>query len=134
MLFSSIGKLHYDLDNNGLYKLIVLIDPAITSYYRALIPKYRTVHGQRHAPHISVIRKEPPQKLEFWGKYEDRDIEFHYDNMIQCGTVYYWLNVFSKELEEIRVELGLPIASQYTLPPEGWTKCFHTTLGNCGKK
>jgi hypothetical protein len=26
--------------------------------------------------------------------------------------------------------LGLPVSSEYTLPPEGFVKCFHMTIGN----
>jgi hypothetical protein len=68
--------------------------------------------------------------MEVWGKYEGQEIDFSYENVIHSGTVYYWLNAFSTKLEEIREELGLPVSSQYTLPPEGFVKCFHITIAN----
>lgn len=124
-LFKSTGILRY-----GKNKVIVEIDPGISDFYRSLIPKYLPYNRQLYAPHISVVRKETPPNMEYWEKYEGQPIEFEYDNEIQIGTVYFWLNCFSVRLEEIRQELGLPVSSPYTLPPEGYLKCFHSTLAN----
>jgi len=125
-LHESHGILHY-----GDRKLIVSVDPQLALFYRSLIPKYKNVAGQRYAPHISVVRNEVPPNMNLWGKYEGERILFLYDPIIQNDTLYYWLNVFSVRLEVIRVELGLPVTSPYTKPPDGFLKCFHTTLGNC---
>lgn len=125
-MFSSKGPLRY----NSNYKLIVEVDQDLSDYYRSLIPKWLPVQQQRWPAHISVIRKEIPLNLDYWGKYEGEEVEFYYDPIIQYGTVYYWLNVFCKRLEEIRVELGLPISSEYTRPPDCFEKVFHMTLGN----
>jgi hypothetical protein len=129
-LYWSKGTLVYGADNNGLSKLNVLVDPGIVSLYRALIPPYYTANPQMYAPHISVVRKETPPNMEFWGKYEGEVVEYAYSPEIHRGTVYWWLNAFCVRLEEIRTELGLPVSSQYTMPPEGFVKCFHITLGN----
>jgi hypothetical protein len=80
--------------------------------------------------HISVVRKEVPPVLSAWEKYQNEPINFNYSPEIHFGSVYIWLNVFSTELEAIRRELGLPVSSQYTLPPEGFVKCFHCSIGN----
>lgn len=124
-LFRSFGKLHYGDD-----KLIVATDPELYRYYFSLTPKYERLNPQRYAAHISVVRNEVPPKMEFWGKYKDEEIEFLYDPFVFNGTVYYWINTFSSRLEEIRVELGLPVSSEFTRPPGGFFKCFHMTIGN----
>lgn len=124
-LFQSIGTLRY-----GFTHLVLDVDPEIVRYYRALIPKYIHTNPQMYAAHISVVRKEVPPNLQFWGKYAGEKVVFHYSNAIHYGTAYYWINVFSKRLEEVRVELGLSVDSPYTQPPEGFLKTFHITLGN----
>ena len=130
MLYLSKGILKYSQNQAGHYKLIVEIDPEISRYYRSFIPKYIQYNPQMYDPHISVVRKEIPVNLDYWGRYDGQSIEFLYDNTIHFGTVYVWLNCFSKQLETIRLELGLPVSTMYTRPPEGFIKCFHSTLGN----
>jgi hypothetical protein len=136
-MFESQGKLHYSIGE--YHKLIVQIDPEIVRYYRSMMPKYVQSQPQMYRPHISVIRHDDPKWWQLkrrwrfwrhWGKYEGELIKFNYDGVVHEGTVYYWLNCFCSRLEEIRVELGLPIHSQYTQPPEGFTKVFHCTIGN----
>lgn len=127
-LFESCGILKYSKD-----KLIVEVDKGLSDYYYGTIPKYFDKQRQMYSPHISVVRKEIPPNMQFWGKYEGKSINFLYSNYINQGTVYFWLNAFCKELEDIRIELGLPVHSLYTLPPEGFVKCFHITLGNLKK-
>ncbi len=129
MLYKSSGPLRYSQGDFG-YKLIVEVDRGISDYYRSLIPKWIKTNPQKYPPHISVVRREVPVNLHHWGKYESKEIEFHYENIVHNGKVYYWLNVFATILEDIRVELGLPVSSEYTRPPDGWIKCFHTTIGN----
>lgn len=136
MLYESSGVLRYSIVDIG-YKAIVEVEQDLADYYRILIPKYKDVQRQRYGAHISVVRHEVPPNLALWGKYEGEEIPFMYDSEIKSGTrpkdgkIFYWLNVFSARLEEVRTELGLPVSSQYTLPPEGYLKCFHTTIGNC---
>lgn len=133
-LYESYGILRYTRpENAGGYKLVAEIDKEITNYYRALVPKSIVLNSQMYAPHISIVRKETPVKLELWDKYEGEKIRFNYSNIIHFGEVYCWLNVWSKELEKIRLELGLPVSSPYTRPPDGFDKTFHTTIGNMKK-
>lgn len=128
-LYPSIGTFHYSSDGCALK---VLVDPELAAYYRALIPKWKNVKCPRWPAHITVVRqgKEIPTIMEPWGKYEGNTVEFFYSPVVHFGKVYYWLNVFCVRLEEIRRELGLPVRSEYTIPPEGFVKCFHMTLGN----
>lgn len=128
-MFQSSGVVHYDTDNVQHPKLVVLVDTELARYYRSLLPKSIKINLPLYAPHISVVRKEAVVS-DKWGIYEGRQIQFYYDGVVHMGTVYCWLNIFSVELEAIRLELGLPVHSPYTLPPEGFKKCFHCTLGN----
>jgi hypothetical protein len=124
-LFVSQGELHYEQK-----KIIVVVDPEIVRFYRSLIPKWIYVAPQMYPPHISVVSKETPQFMEFWGKYEQQKVEFSYSQTIRHGQVYWWLNAFSTRLEAIRSELGLSVVEEYTRPPIGFTKTFHISLGN----
>jgi len=129
-LFKSSGYLHYDKDNLLRYKLVLSVDQEIIRYYRYLLPNSFALNSQMYDGHISVVRKEVPLNMEFWGKYENELVEFEYSHAMRNGAIYFWIDVFSKRLEEIREELGLPICSPYILPPEGYRHCFHATIGN----
>lgn len=130
MLFKAKGVLKYEIGNSG-YKLIVdRVDPGISLFYRSLIPKWFRTQPQKYPPHISVVRKETPKNLKAWGKYEGQVIEFFYDPYIWNGTQYWWLNCFSKELEDIRTELGLENKIWDIDPEPGYSKCFHMSIAN----
>lgn len=128
MLYPSIGLLRY----SGKTRLVVEVDPVIGDYYRSLIPKYLNPQRPRWGTHITVVReeKETPVNTEAWGKYDGQPIEFFYSPEIHTGKIYFWLLAYCVFLEEIRAELGLPVVSQYTLPPDGFQKAFHITVGN----
>ena len=133
-LYNSSGILKYS--NNGGYSLVLEADKELARYYRSFIPKSHYINTPKYSPHITIVRfgKEVPTNLESWGKYDNEEIEFCYSNIIGIGTIYYWLNCFSKRLEEIRAELGLPVDSLFTKPPEGFIKCFHMTIANDKEK
>ena len=107
-------------------------DQEIADYYRALIPKWLNPQRPRWRAHVTVVRqeKEMPTLLEAWGRYEGERVEFLYDATIKMDKIYFWINVFCVRLEEIRLELGLPVSVVYTLPPDGFGKCFHCTIAN----
>ncbi len=129
-LFQGKGKLKYSIEEKVGYKLVLELDQGIVDYYRSLIPKSKDVKSQMFRAHISVVRKETPKNLEFWGKYEGLKVDFEYSNWIYNDTIYWWLNAYSSFLEEVRLELGL-IVKYYTLvPPKNYKKNFHITLGN----
>lgn len=130
MLYKSIGTIQYSIDSKVGYRLVLNCDQGISNYYRNLIPKYYYVNGLRFPAHVSIIRHEKPWILENWEKRQGEEIEYYYDNDIKFGNLFAWLNVFSKDLEEIRVELGLKIQTQYTVPPPGFKKTFHMSIGN----
>jgi len=111
---------------------VVEVDQDLSDYYRSLIPPWKPVNKSMWSAHITLVRpgKEVPINTEHWGKYEGESIEFLYEPRVYSGKVYYWLNIWCKRLEDIRLELGLPVISEFTLPPDGFIKCFHCTIGN----
>lgn len=133
VLYDSYGRLSYRKEGES-YGVSVRVDQGVADFYRALIPKCYEWQPQKYPAHITVVRihKETPKNIDKWGKYENKKIKFAYSPILHEGTVYWWINAFSIELEDIRRELGLPVRSEYTLPPEGYTKCFHITV--CNKK
>lgn len=128
-MFKSVGILRYSIVNPSYYKLIVEVDPEISRYYSKLVPKYYKCNPQRYAPHITVVRNEVPNKMERWGVFENKEIEFMYEPYIWNNGIYWWLNCYSLFLETIRENLGLPLYSKYNSPPD-LKHCFHMTIGN----
>jgi hypothetical protein len=125
-MHTSTGILRY---SENPYKLIVEVDPEIVRYYRALVPKWISLNRQKHAAHISVVRKEIPVNLQFWRKYEGQKIDFMYDGVVCWGKVYYWLCAYSDAITNVRLELGLTPTTVLSRPPDG-KECFHITIGN----
>jgi len=118
---TSSGVLRYVEDHTA--KLV--IDPEIARYYKNFIPKCYYVQPQMYPAHITVVRKsrEEPTNWEAWGKYEGREISFSYNPKIYRDGSYFSMEAFSKDLEDIREELGLPRIRT------GFDK-FHITIAN----
>lgn len=140
-LFTSTGTLDYSyINEGGGYKLNVLVDKQLAAYYRSLIPKYYSVNGTRYPPHITVLRPvtrpgdkirvaEIPSNLDKWSCYQGMQVEFLYSPYIYNNPIYYWLRVYSQQLIDIRLELGLPENYHTTRPPDG-VNSFHMTIAN----
>lgn len=126
--YTSTGTIHYVIGNT--HKVWVDVDPDLARYYRCLIPKWISRNVPMYDPHISVVRKEVVLNLTEWGRFEGQEVKFSYSNIVYFGKVYCWLNVYSRDLEELRQGLGLPVSSEITRPPEGFLRCFHVTLAN----
>lgn len=124
-MFASSGKLVY---SENPFKLIVEVDKEISRYYRSFIPKSIRFNKQKYDPHISVVRNENIDEKN-WRKYSGCYAEFSYSNYIYCDETYWWLEVSSKFLEEVRAELGLPLISDITMSPSK-THRFHITICN----
>ena len=80
-----------------------------------------------------VIRKENIVNTNLWERYENKTIEFVYENLVYNDEVYWWLRVTCPELCSIRMELGLEPHSVYSRPPDG-VDFFHITIGNTKHK
>ena len=105
--------------------LAAMTPPSISYYYAHWIKK--ELGWKLNAPlwksHISIIRGEAPNpsKEYFWKRHQGRKVEFTYSPEVYWSDKYVWLRVESAELEEIRVELGLPRQPRVK---------FHLTVGN----
>lgn len=129
-LVKSDGTLRFYNDVNDVpLKLVVHVDDAIVDVSRALVPHVIHLNKQRYSPHISVIRNEPVIDCKRWGKREGESVEFFYSKWVYNDECYYWLRVYSKQLIEIRQELGLSHSSVNSRPPDQ-QECFHITIGN----
>jgi hypothetical protein len=85
-----------------------------------------------YPPHITVVRKgkESPNTINF-EKFDKRLIKYFYSPVIHEGDVYFWLNAYSSDIEEIREELGLTNGPwNDIIAPLPFKKTLHITLGN----
>lgn len=115
----STGVLNY----GPKIRLVLNVDQQIADFYRSLIPKWFDVNPQKYPAHVSIVRREIPLNMDFWQKYEGQEVEFQYSPRIMEDETYYWLDVQSERLQEIREELGLK-----RFPP--WRNLYHITIGN----
>ena len=132
----STGKIRYG-NNHAVLDLDSKNWREMYRYYRALVPKYLRMQPQMYDPHITFVRGykglgdeaeliepiDPDLKKEFWGKYEGEVVPFEYDPELKTDGTMWWLDAFSKRLEDIREELGL---SKMREPYDS----FHITIGN----
>jgi len=129
-MFQSTGRLIYDPYARikfEPYWLILKTSSELNAYYQSMIlQKYdvrfkQTVWGS----HISVVRGTVPPKLDLWNRYQGKVIKFSYSNDIRYSAGgFFHIPVESKELEEIRISLGL------TPRP---SPNFHLTIGRVNK-
>lgn len=129
-MFTSKGIIRYN-DDEG-FRLTLEVNQELSNYYRALIPKCFNVIRPRWPAHVTVVRPEleHPPRIRYWGDYEGKKVEFLYDPYIQNDKGFCWLNIWCKQLEVIREELGLVNVSKYPMLPSGFCKTFHCTIGN----
>lgn len=133
-MIKSIGTLRYSRPDGYGWRLVLEIDPGISDFYRSLIPKWFTANPQASRPHITIVRVAKPPKTKAWGNYEGEKIEFYYDPYIHQGGAYWWLDCFSKRLDEVAEELGLSLTNPFYDPPAGYgRKVWHTTIANIKK-
>ena len=129
-MFTSTGIVHYTNDN----WVFVYVDDQLADYYYSLIPKYHKVVKSRRPAHVSVVRPEelpsnfPLRELQNWKKHEGEVVPFVYHPEILVEKGFWWFNLWCKTMEDIRLELGLSIKSRITIPPHGYSKCFHCTV------
>lgn len=129
-MIKSIGTLRYTRPDGYGRRLVLDIDPGISLFYRSLIPKWFQANSQAARPHITVVRATKPPNTRVWGKHEGEKIEFYYDPYIHQGGAYWWLNCYSKRLDEIAEELGLSLVNLHN-PPSGYgRRVWHTTIAN----
>jgi len=127
-MFASSGIIHYDTSDGN--RVTVSVDQAIGEYYYALIPKHFRVLKPRWKAHVTVV--SPIDEIvypEKWGAQEGKIANFVYEHEVFYEKGFWWFNLFSVEMENIRKELGMHCKSRITVPPEGYVKAFHCTVG-----
>jgi len=97
---------------------------SVGNYYRYWVKRELGIHLNTPCwkEHVSVVRGEEPKKPWNWKKREGQKVTIFYSHEIKMNDTYAWLSVESKELEEIRVELGLSPTPKVA---------YHLTFGNC---
>jgi hypothetical protein len=126
MWYESVGKLEY---GPGI-RAVVWVDNGIPILYRKLLPKYYYAQPQMYPPHITVVRLnlEKVTNLELWEKYQGEEIPFSYENEIRFDQRYFYLNVQSERIGDIREGLGLKRFRFGDLGAE--KQCYHITIAN----
>ena len=127
-LHKSVGVLRY---GHNSWWLCVDCDQGLADFYRALLPKAWGAQRGRYDAHITVCRNEEPPNKAAWKKYDGNEVEFFYPPGVKQGKLYWWLDVYCVKLEDIRLELGLPVVNLFEPPLPGFRKRFHLTIGNC---
>jgi hypothetical protein len=114
-----------DMKNRTTNWCVVNVDKEITRYYREWLRSEKHIHLQPPSwdAHISIVRGERirPDKAHLWKKYDGKRITFRYEHVADYrtdvsgrfdkqgdGGLFYFVDVSSPELVEIRRELGLP--------------------------
>lgn len=118
--FKSAGRLRF---SSPPYKAWVDTDPEISSFYRSLIPV--KVNKPKYNPHISIVRNKIPSNISAWTANEGSLITFEYESYIYNDETYYWLNVFSEEIDLICDQLG--VRNKSSIYNES---IYHITIAN----
>ena len=126
-MFTSNGIVHYDTID-GVW-VSVSVDQQLADYCHSLIPKYYRVVRPRWKAHVTVVRPEDDPDVTKWGKHEGEQVTFVYDPAILYENGFWWFNLWCLTMEDIRRELGLSTKSRITIPPTGYSKAFHCTVG-----
>lgn len=81
--------------------------------------------------HVTVCRtgKETAKQSEL-DSFNNEAVNLEYVPIIQMDKTYFWLNVFSLELEQIRTQLGLKLNPYGNTVYSPFSHIFHMTIGN----
>lgn len=102
----------------------MFVDQGLADYYCWLLPRYIDARPQRHPAHVTVFRTGLDMADEdAWGRHEGEIVPFTYDGRVLRHDGYFYLEVESVRLDEVRIELGLP---RHFDPVKG----HHITIGN----
>ena len=107
-------------NNNQGWAILVVQSPQIKNKLKSLRSQGIHISGSLWGPHVSVVRGERVNNA--WKRYENHvfEIEVNLDETKQNKQGYYWYGCQSRQLEIIRLELGLP--PRPSIP-------FHLTIG-----
>ena len=103
-------------------KIVAELSKDFGDYYFSLIPKYYYANRQKHSVHVTIVRSFEVVPDNLWKSFSDK-IVIYYDPTIIFGIPYFYLNCWSKDIINIRRELGL---SKYRFERSS----YHITIGN----
>ena len=128
------GKLVYDPKRGEDFRkqhktktlILELSKDQLDLYYQWFLTKkygqWLTMQRPMYGLHVTVVRgdeKISQDKLKVWKKYQNQTIEIDYDpTKIKIHWKFWSIPVYSKQLENIRAELGLKASHD-----------FHMTIG-----
>lgn len=129
--FKAKGKIRFSgwfyvgVDHPNPPWVVLDCEPDLPKYYAWFVRKHRGIKllVPQWESHISVVRGESidPELLEKYKKYEGKEFEFTYiADIVNENTEYFWLDVQCPELEQLRVDFGLPPTPIFS---------FHLTIG-----
>lgn len=129
-MFTTSATINYRHDSDGSW-ITAWMDNNILNYYYSLIPKHYRVNKPRWKAHATIARpEEGPFNMGVWGMHEGKLAQIVYDPMLHEERGIWWINLWSVEFEQIRLEMNLSIKSRITKPPSSeFSKCFHCTVG-----
>lgn len=137
-LLKGTGVLVYDPHRPGMkntdWWIVMNTDEEICRYYRWWVWRRYMVDLKRPSwgAHISVLRGAKPygDKIRLWKKHQGEKIEFEYSPEVfrqdnETGPNHFWyIDVWSERLNEIREELGFKIVFE-----GGKEIKYHLTIG-----
>ena len=123
-MHTSTGILHYDPGKGQKHYdpwwALLLCDDELALYYAWQLKRHGVpVHPNDKGlwgTHVSVLKGDVPLNQAAWGKYQDFEVEFHYNHLIRYDNgKHAWIDVYSDDLSEIRRELGFDAKPWYHL-------------------
>ncbi len=84
----------------------------LCAYYQWMLEKKygqcMKLQSPMYGAHVTVVKAEESKKAgDLWGKYQNKKITVEYSPKLENHWRFWTLPVYSKELEEIRTEMGL---------------------------
>lgn len=140
-LLKGTGVLVYDPHRPGMksktdWWIVVNTDSEICRYYRWWVYRRYMLELQKPSwgAHVSVLRGGKPaaDKMHLWKKHQGEKIEFVYEPVVYHSgdtprgdhpDVFWYVDVWSERLNEIRAELG------FTNEFQGKPIKYHLTVG-----
>ena len=102
------------------------VSPTISDYYYWMVKKHLQLpklNKPFNSPHVTVVagKYEDATQNLLWGKHQGRNIDIAYNSFVEQHDTYFWLEVVSTDLMEIRRELGLTDTPKHP---------YHITIAN----
>ena len=109
-IHSSTGDLVYLVEDNILRRCVLEIPRGISEYYYCMIDKKYNCMRLKYPPHITILRTKVEgqilvKDLSLFRKFSK--MNFSYDHKVYSTHNRFYLDAWSEDIENLRVELGL---------------------------